>query len=244
MQAKVAVVTGGADGFGATITDRFHQEGYQVIIIDINKEKGEQKASGGPNIHFLFGDVTQQDTWEQALALARDRFGRLDIVVNNAGITGAQSPVHTKDMAEYELTFNVNVRPIFCSARSIVPFMVEQGNGVFVNITSTGCTRPRPGFAFYNASKAAVATKTMALEYAPTVRFNCIAPAVGNTSMLQASIGSGADSRERLQKIEDLLPMKRVAQPMDIANAVWYLATEQSSFVTGTTLEVDGGRGI
>lgn len=91
MQAKVAVVTGGADGFGATITDRFHQESYQVIIIDINKEKGEQKASGSPNIHFLFGDVTQQDTWEQALALARDRFGRLDIVVNNAGITGAQS---------------------------------------------------------------------------------------------------------------------------------------------------------
>ena len=71
MQANVAVVTGGADGFGATITDRFHQEGYQVIIIDINKEKGEQKASGGPNIHFLFGDVTQQDTWEQERQRAR-----------------------------------------------------------------------------------------------------------------------------------------------------------------------------
>ncbi|CAI7584550.1 unnamed protein product [Penicillium manginii] len=244
MQAKVAVVTGGADGFGATITDRFHDEGYQVIIIDINRAKGEQKASGGPNLHFLFGDVTQQETWDQALALSRDKFGRLDVVVNNAGITGAQSPVHTKDMLEYERTFNVNVRPIFCSARAIVPYMIEQGNGVFVNIASTGCTRPRPGFAFYNASKAAVATKTMALEYAPTIRFNCIAPAVGNTSMLQASIGSGADSQERLQKIEDLLPMKRVAQPIDIANAVWYLATDQSSFVTGTTLEVDGGRGI
>jgi NAD(P)-dependent dehydrogenase (short-subunit alcohol dehydrogenase family) len=91
MQAKVAVVTGGADGFGATITDRFHDEGYQVIIIDINKAKGEQKASGGPNLHFLFGDVTQQETWDQALALSRDKFGRLDVVVNNAGITGAQS---------------------------------------------------------------------------------------------------------------------------------------------------------
>lgn len=149
-------------------------------------------------------------------------------------------------MEEYERTFNINVRPIFCSAQSIVPFMMEQGYGVFVNIASTGCTRPRPGFAFYNASKAAVnvATKTMALEYAPTIRFNCIAPAVGNTSMLKASIGSGPDSQDRLQKIEDLLPMKRVTQPVDIANAVWYLATDQSSFVTGTTLEVDGGRGV
>ncbi|KAK5806136.1 hypothetical protein VI817_000394 [Penicillium citrinum] len=113
-------------------------------------------------------------------------------------------------------------------------------------MSGTGCTRPRPGFAFYNASKAAVnvATKTMALEYAPTIRFNCIAPAVGNTSMLKASIGSGPDSQDRLQKIEDLLPMKRVTQPVDIANAVWYLATDQSSFVTGTTLEVAGGRGV
>lgn len=100
MQAKVVIVTGGADGFGATITDRFHQEGYEVIILDINKGKGEQKASDGPNIHFLLGDVTQQDTWEQALALARDRFGRLDVVVNNAGITGAQS-VHILDLWKY-----------------------------------------------------------------------------------------------------------------------------------------------
>ncbi|KAL4863431.1 hypothetical protein BDV12DRAFT_189694 [Aspergillus spectabilis] len=246
MSGKVILVTGGADGFGAAIADRFSQEGCQVIIIDLDKAKGGAKASSDANLLFLLGDVTRQDTWEQALAVAREKFGRLDVVVNNAGITGSQSLVHTKDMLEYERTFNVNVRPIFCSAQIIVPFMMEQGHGVFVNITSTGCTRPRPGFAFYNASKAAVnvATKTMALEYAPTIRFNCISPAVGNTSMLQASIGNGADSKERLQKIEDMLPMKRVTQPTDIANAAWYLASEQSSFVTGTTLEVDGGRGV
>ncbi|OJJ60309.1 hypothetical protein ASPSYDRAFT_130004 [Aspergillus sydowii CBS 593.65] len=246
MQQRVAIITGGADGFGAAIADRFSNEGCRVIILDLNKQKGQEKAANDPNVHFLLGDVTRQDTWEQALAVAREKFGRLDVVVNNAGITGSQSPVHTKDMLEYERTFNVNVRPIFCSAQAIVPFMMEQGSGVFVNITSTGCTRPRPGFAFYNASKAAVnvATKTMALEYAPTIRFNSVAPAVGNTSMLQASIGDGEDSRQRLQKIEDMLPMKRVAQPADIANAVWYLASDQSSFVTGTTLEVDGGRGV
>lgn len=91
MQTKAAIVTGGADGFGAAIVDRFRQEDYQVIIIDVNKQKGEQKACNDPKLHFLPGDVTRPDTWEEALALARSKFGRLDVVVNNAGITGSQS---------------------------------------------------------------------------------------------------------------------------------------------------------
>lgn len=91
MQARVAIVTGGADGFGAAISDRFRQEGYQVIIIDIDRKKGELKASSGSNLNFLLGDVTRKETWNEALALARAKFGRLDVVVNNAGITGSQS---------------------------------------------------------------------------------------------------------------------------------------------------------
>ncbi|BCS21827.1 putative secondary metabolism biosynthetic enzyme [Aspergillus puulaauensis] len=135
MQQRVAIVTGGADGFGAAIADRFSNEGCRVIMLDLNKQKGEEKAASDPNLHFLLGDVIRQETWDQALAVARERFGRLDVVVNNAGITGSQSLVHTKDMLEYERTFDVNVRPIFCSAQAIVPFMMEQGHGVFVNIT-------------------------------------------------------------------------------------------------------------
>jgi NAD(P)-dependent dehydrogenase (short-subunit alcohol dehydrogenase family) len=91
MAAKVAIVTGGADGFGAAIADRFSQEDYRVIIVDLNKEKGETKASKDPNLLFLLGDVTRQETWERTLTLARESFGRLDAVVNNAGITGSQS---------------------------------------------------------------------------------------------------------------------------------------------------------
>ncbi|KAJ5699104.1 hypothetical protein N7462_001109 [Penicillium macrosclerotiorum] len=155
-------------------------------------------------------------------------------------------PVHTKSISEYEKTFDVNVKPIFLSAKIFAPYMMAQGHGAFINITSTGCTRPRPGFAIYNASKAAVTgfTKTMALEYAPTIRFNCIAPAVGNTSMLRSSIGIGEGAKEKLHEVEASLPMKRVTQPKDIANAAWYLGSDESSFVTGTTLEVDGGRGV
>lgn len=101
MQQRVAIITGGADGFGAAIADRFSNEDCRVIILDLNKQKGEEKAANDPNVHFLLGDVTRQDTWEQALAVARERFGRLDVVVNNAGITGSQS-VRTAEHGEEE----------------------------------------------------------------------------------------------------------------------------------------------
>ncbi|RFU26075.1 hypothetical protein B7463_g10263, partial [Scytalidium lignicola] len=209
----VVIITGGADGFGAAIADRFSKEGYKVIIIDINRAKGEEKAKTDPNIYFMSGDVTQRETWEKALSVAQTEYGRIDVVVNNAGITYDPSPVHTKTIDLYEKVFNLNVKvkmslpvlvlaltshkPIFLSAQVIAPVMLEQGNGAFVNITR-----------------------------------------------LKNSIGDDSQSSERLRKLEETLPMRRITQPSDIANAAWYLASDQSSFVTGTTLEVDGGRGV
>ncbi|KAL4891163.1 hypothetical protein BDV59DRAFT_203872 [Aspergillus ambiguus] len=242
----VIVVTGGADGFGAAIAERFSHEGWKILIIDLNRNKGEEKERNDPNIQYIYGDVASRQTWEDTLNIAKRNYGRVDVVVNNAGIVTTPAPTHLKDIVDYDKIFRVNVRPIFISAQVIAPVMMQQGKGTFINITSTGCTRPRPGFSFYNASKAAVtvATKTMALEYAPDIRFNCISPAVGYTSMLQASIGEDRDSDTRLHKIQESLPMKRITQPSDIANAAWYLGSDESSFVTGTTLEVDGGRGV
>ncbi|OQV07660.1 hypothetical protein CLAIMM_12062 [Cladophialophora immunda] len=267
--SRVVIVTGGADGFGAAIVDRFSEEGCKVIFIDLNRIKGEQKVQKDPSLRFICGDVTRRETWEEALRWGRESFGRVDVVVNNAGITYSPSPVHTKPIEQYDKIFNVNLKPVFLSAQVICPFMLEQGSGVFINITryvlspgdedirtkgahsrnvtsSTGCTRPRPGFAFYNASKAGVnvASKTMALEYAPTIRFNCICPAVGNTSMIQASIGDGTEAQAKLRQLEEMLPMGRVTEPEDIANAAWFLGSDQSLFITGTTIEVDGGRGV
>ncbi|KAF2094966.1 oxidoreductase, partial [Rhizodiscina lignyota] len=236
--------TGGADGFGSAIVDRFSKEGCKVIFLDLDKVKGPAKAQSNSNLHFIFGNVARRECWQEALDFAKKQYGRLDVVVNNAG-TDNPHLMHTKSIELYEKVFDVNVKSVFLSAQVICPFMLEQGSGAFINITSTGCTRPRPGFAFYNASKAAVhlASKTMALEYAPTIRFNCICPAVGNTAM-QKSIGNDDQSAERLRKLEMMLPMGRVTEPEDIANAAWYLGSEQSSFVTGTMLEVDGGRGV
>ncbi|KAH6981490.1 hypothetical protein EDB80DRAFT_873342 [Ilyonectria destructans] len=264
-ESAVVVVTGGADGFGAAIVDRFHQEGCKVIFIDLNEAKGSAKAATSPNLTFIHGDVTSRAIWEQALSIAEKEYGRLDVVVNNAGITQVPSvsancpgspgsppsvnsskpkPVHTLSMDLCDKILNVNLRPVFLSAQVICPFMLKQGGGAFINLTSTGCTRPRPGFAFYNAAKAGLASKTMALEYAPTIRFNCICPAVGDTAMLERSIGNDDQSAEKRRKLEDGLPLKRLTKPTDIANAAWFLGSDQGSFLTGTTIEVDGGRGI
>ncbi|CAK7235149.1 hypothetical protein SBRCBS47491_009193 [Sporothrix bragantina] len=239
--SRVAVITGGSRGFGAAIVERFAREGCKVIVLDL--EAGDEHD----NVHYQRSDVTKRESWEEALVFAEKTYGRLDVVVNNAGITFDNALVHTKTMHEYEKTFDVNVRPVFLSAQVIAPFMLQQGHGVFVNITSTGFTRPRAGFAIYNASKAAVAiaTKTMAMEYAPTIRFNGIAPSVGNTGMLQASLGQNeAERAEKLKKVTALLPMQRLCEPDDVANAAWFLASEQSSFMTGTIMDVDGGRGV
>ncbi|KAJ5814495.1 hypothetical protein N7474_006272 [Penicillium riverlandense] len=234
---------GGADGFGSGIVDRFSKEGWNVILMDLSKDKGEAKAKAKPKLQFLLWDVTNRETWKEALDWAQNDYGRVDVVVNNAE---PPFPLHEKSIEEYDRIFSINVKPIFLSAQVFALFMLEQGSGAFINMTSTGCIRPRPGFAIYNASKAAVTlfTKTMALEYAPTIRFNCIAPPVGNTAMLRATIGEDETSAAKLRMVEDSLPMKRVTQPTDIANAAWYLGSDESPFVTGTTLEVDGGRGI
>ncbi|KAH7237975.1 hypothetical protein B0J15DRAFT_406094 [Fusarium solani] len=225
-ESRVVLVTGGADGFGAAIVDRFHQEGSKVIFIDLNDVKGSAKAATSPDLTFIHGDVTSVAIWEQALAVAEKEYGRLDVVVNNAACP------------------HIVNGPIRQDPQLICPFMLKQGGGIFINLTSTGCTRPRPGFAFYNAAKAGLASKTMALEYAPTIRFNCICPAIGDTAMLERSIGNDNQSAEKRRKIEGALPLQRLTKPTDIANAAWFLGSDQGSFLTGTTIEVDGGRGI
>ncbi|PYH45961.1 NAD(P)-binding protein [Aspergillus saccharolyticus JOP 1030-1] len=244
--SPVVIVTGGADGFGAAIVGRFSLQGWKVLLVDIDAEKGALKAQDDSSVLFVHGDVSDPRTWLTVKEVALHEWGRIDALINNAAIVSDAAPIHEQDMNTFDKIFAVNVKPIFLSAQAIAPFMLEQGHGVFINISSTGYTRPRAGFAIYNASKAAVttATKTLALEYAPTIRFNCIAPAVGETQMLFASTGRSDDAAERRAKVEEMIPLKRLTRPEDVSNAAWYLASDQSSFVTGTILEVDGGRGI
>lgn len=187
LEGKVAIVTGGASGFGKGIATKFIQEGAKVIVADLSAEAGQAVASElGPNAVFYFqkADVTKREDWEQLLKTATEQMGGLDIVVNNAGTTYPNKPTEQVSDNDFDVTFNVNVKSIYLSTNVLLPYFLEKGRpGSFIQLASTAGVRPRPGLAWYNASKAAVinATKSMAVEYGPKqIRFNSVSPVFGS----------------------------------------------------------------
>lgn len=199
LQGKVAIVTGGASGFGRGIATKFVAEGAKVIVADLSTEAGQAVAqelnsatssssSSSPAVLFQQGDVTKREDWEALLRLAVDKLGGLDIVINNAGGTYANKPTEQVTDKDFDLCFHLNVRSIYLSTNVLLPYFLEAGRpGAFINVASTAGVRPRPGLAWYNASKAAVinATKSMAVEYGPKqIRFNSVAPVFGSNTGL------------------------------------------------------------
>lgn len=184
LEGKIAIVTGGASGFGRGIATKFIQEGAKVIVADLSVEGGKALVQElGSAAVFQQGDVTKREDWETLLKVATQDLGGLDIIVNNAGATYSNKPTETVTEKDFDLCFNVNVKSIWLSTNVILPYLLESGrSGVFINVASTAGVRPRPGLAWYNASKAAVinATKSLAVEYGPKqIRFNSIAPVFG-----------------------------------------------------------------
>lgn len=189
LEGKVAIVTGGASGFGKGIAIKFIQEGARVIVADLSVEAGQAVAEElGSQAIFQQGDVTKKGDWEALLKTATERLGGLDIVVNNAGGTYANKPTTEVTEKDFDLCFNLNVKSIYLSTNVLVPYFLEGGRpGCFINMASTAGVRPRPGLVWYNASKAAVinATKSMAVEYGPKqIRFNSISPVFGASTGL------------------------------------------------------------
>ncbi|KAK0475573.1 hypothetical protein IW261DRAFT_1552567 [Armillaria novae-zelandiae] len=241
---KVAIITGNiiesllcAVGLGGAICTRYIKEGASVVIMDIDAQAGEAKAYANPeNTALVKGDVRLVADWEKARDVALQKFGKIDIVIL----------LHLVSEETYDFLFSVNVKPIHVSAKVIIPVFLKQGSGVVINISSTGALRPRPSYAIYNATKGAVNlfTKTMALEYAPTVRVCAIAPALATTAMLQTTLGVKEDTPENRAPFLQTIPMTRLCDPEDIANMATFLASDEASFITGTIYEVDGGRCI
>ncbi|WP_306110127.1 glucose 1-dehydrogenase [Pseudomonas sp. LD120] len=165
-------------------------------------------------------------------------------MVNNAGTTHRNRPMLEVDEAEFDRVFAVNVKSIFLSAKHFVPHFRGRGGGAFINIASTAAIRPRPGLVWYNGSKGAavVMSKTMAAEFGPdNIRVNCVNPVVGATALLSEFMGV-PDTPENRQKFMASIPLGRFSTPQDVANACLYLACDEAAFITGTCLEVDGGR--
>jgi len=247
LNGKTALVTGAASGYGAEIARRFVREGAKVVLLDLNADGAKKVASeAGEGAVAVAGDVTRRSDLDAAVKVATDKFGHLDIVVNNAGWTYRNKPLLELTEQEFDKVFNINVKSIYHMMNAVVPLMRRQGGGCVINIGSTGGIRPRPGLTWYNATKGAVnlVSKSLAVELAPDkIRVNCIAPVMGETALLEAFMGK-EDTPENREKFVATVPLGRLSKPSDIATACAYLADDESAFLTGVVLPIDGGRTV
>jgi len=246
LQGKVALVTGGGFGFGEGIARRFAAEGAAVMVADIDGERAARVAdaiAAEGKARAVSADVSQRDDFERMVGEATGAFGRLDVVVNNAGISHRNTSMGEVDEASFDRVFAVNVKSIYWSAIAALPVFRRQGGGCFVNIASTAGLRPRPGLTWYNGSKGAVIaiTKSMAVELAPEkIRVNAICPVIGETGL--TSTFMGGDTPELRARFVASIPLGRMSTPKDVAAASLFLASDDAEFLTGVALEVDGGR--
>ncbi len=247
LKDQVAIVTGGASGFGRAIAETFAAEGARVLIADLNTEAAVSVASRiGDAAASVTTDVSKKADVERMVAAAVKLFGGLDILVNNAGTTHKNQSLMSVTEAEFDRVYAVNVKSIYLATLAAVPELERRGGGVIINMASTAGLRPRPGLTWYNGTKGAVLTltKSMAAELAPKkIRVNAINPVIGETGMTEQFMGM-VDTPENRAKFVTGIPLGRFSKPSDIANAALFLAEPSSAFITGVALEVDGGRSI
>ncbi|HFQ15283.1 MAG TPA: glucose 1-dehydrogenase [Rhodobacteraceae bacterium] len=246
LAGKTALVTGAGSGFGAGIAQAFIAEGASVLLVDIDiNAAGTVAQTLGDRARPCQADVSCDADIKAAVASAVSAFGHLDIIVNNAGITHDNSPMLDVSEAEFDRIFAVNVKSVYLTARHAVPAMRAHGGGVILNIASTAGVRPRPGLVWYNGSKGAMIslTKAMAIELAGEhIRVNAINPVAGETPLLAKFMGG--DTPEKRELFRSSIPWGRLSRPSDIASAAVFLCSDESEMITGTALNVDGGRCI
>lgn len=246
LAGKVAIVTGAAQGFGAGIARLFAEEGAKVVACDLNVEGASAIAAEiGHGAIGIACDVSKMADAQRVVDAATKAFGRLDCVVNNAGTSHRNKPLLEVTEEEFDRVYAVNVKSLYTFAQAAIPAMIASGGGNFVNIGSTAGLRPRPGLTWYNGTKGAVhlLSKSMAVELAPQkIRVNVLAPVAGETPLLATFMGE--DTPEIRAKFKSVIPLGRFSTPLDIARAALFLASDEAEFITGTVLEVDGGRCI
>jgi hypothetical protein len=243
---KVAVVTGAAKGIGWGIAKVFAERGAKVVIVDWDEETGEKTSEelkdAGHDVLFVACDVSQEDQVVDMVQKAMDQYGRIDVLVNNAGV-GVYKPVLEASGEDWDHCLSVNLKGVFLCSKYVIPHMQDLGKGAIVNISSVHSHATVNGVAPYAASKGGITalTRNMAIDYGPAVRVNSIAPGWVLTPLIQGIFDSYDDPDAQRKAVEDRQVMKRIGQPEDIGHAAAFLASDEASFITGTQLFVDGG---
>ncbi|MEV7597156.1 glucose 1-dehydrogenase [Kitasatospora sp. NPDC089797] len=241
---KVVVVTGAASGIGRRTASEFARQAARVVVADIDAVNGadfvaELKGEGHEAL-FVRTDVTVEADCARLVDAAVETFGRVDVLVNNAGIE-ISTPVHEMTEGEWDRLVDTNLKSMFLCSKHALREMIGASSGVIVNVCSVSGLVAWPGIAAYNATKGGVMmlTKSLAVDYAKyNIRANCVCPSIIDTPMTDTSIGHDASVKEQKAKLN---PIGRLGTPEDVANAILFLASDKSSFVTGAALTVDGG---
>jgi NAD(P)-dependent dehydrogenase (short-subunit alcohol dehydrogenase family) len=249
---KVAVVTGGASGIGEACAETLAREGAAVLVTDVDEALGkgvvDRIAKAGGKAHYLNHDVRDETVWPGVIKEAETRFGRLDIMVANAGI-GIMSPIETMTLSDWQRQQAINLDGVFLSVKHAIPAMRRAGGGSIVLMSSVAGLRGAPGLAAYSATKGGVRlfAKSVALEHAADrIRCNSVHPGIIATP-IWGKIPTGAEGNRRNAPIDPreraaaVVPLVRVGEAQDIANGVLFLCTDAASYITGQELVIDGG---
>jgi NAD(P)-dependent dehydrogenase (short-subunit alcohol dehydrogenase family) len=244
VQDKVCLITGAALGMGREHALLLAEQGARLILTDLNIEAGEATTkeitdAGGEAI-FIKHDAASEQEWQQVVDAGIQHFGRIDVLVNNAGIA-VMRPISEYSTADYDLQMDVNIRSVFFGCKKALPAMIASGGGSIVNMSSVAALRGIPGVSVYGIAKAGVQifSKSIALEHAADgIRCNSLHPGLIDTNIQN---DSRRDNPDEFEKLGDTVPFGRMGYPVEVANCVLFLASDESSYVTGAELVVDGG---
>lgn len=246
MNNKHVIITGGAKGIGASCVRTFTENSNNVTILDIDTDQGSKLAEDiGSSCLFIPCDVSRTEEVKKAVQKSVSHFGEISVLVNNAGINPYGTVTETTDEL-WDKVMNINLKSHFICARECIPSMQRNGKGVVINVSSVQAFQSQNKVAAYTTSKTALLglTRSIAVDYSPSIRSVAVCPGTVDTPMLRKAIQESPDPDEVFKECEDMHLAKRVADPDEIADLIFFVASEKADFITGQPVRIDGGLGI